>query len=132
MAAWYKFFFFLNGLVVTNSLIDKPSAVRFAIARACRLLPDLAVCVILCTVVVGPAATNLSIADYFAQPQTWSYLQANVVLTLQWQLPGVFVGHPNAGVNGSLWTLPIEVFCYLVLLAAGLPGVLRHRWQDQP
>lgn len=35
--------------------------------------------------------------------------------------------NPRYGVNGALWTLPIEVFCHVMLFALGLIGVLRSR-----
>jgi peptidoglycan/LPS O-acetylase OafA/YrhL len=122
-----KFFFFLSGLVVTNSLLEKPGMVAFAVARTCRLMPALIVCVILSALVLGPMVTLLPVTHYLADPGTWSYITANVSLYLQWELPGVFTGHRNTGVNGSLWTLPIELFCYTVLAALGLLGLLRNR-----
>ena len=122
-----KFFFFLSGLVVTNSLIEKPCFAAFAVARFCRLMPALIVCVLLSATVLGPMITSLTLADYFANHRTWSYISANLSLNLQWDLPGLFAGFPYSAVNGSLWTLPIEVFCYLVLAALGLLGGLRYR-----
>jgi peptidoglycan/LPS O-acetylase OafA/YrhL len=122
-----KFFFFLSGLVVTNSLIEKPSTAAFAVARICRLMPALIVCVILTALVLGPAVTSLPLANYFADSRTWSYISANILLNTQWALPGVFTDHRDLGVNGSLWTLPVEVFCYLVLTGFRLLGMLRYR-----
>jgi len=122
-----KFFFFLSGLVVTNSLIEKPRAIPFAIARLCRLMPGLIVCVLLSALILGPLVSSLTPRAYFADVHTWTYIKANISLRPQWDLPGVFLGHRNLGVNGSLWTLPIEVFCYLVLAAFGFCGTFRYR-----
>lgn len=122
-----KFFFFLSGLLVTNSLIVRPRVVAFAVARCCRVMPGLLVCVILSALLLGPMVTRLPLADYLSDPRTWSYIKANILLLPQWDLPGVFADHRNPGVNGSLWTLPFEVLCYVVLAALGLCGVFRHR-----
>lgn len=44
-------------------------------------------------------------------------------------LPGVFLHHPQAaGVNGSLWSLPLEVLMYGGVLALGVTRLLRLRW----
>jgi peptidoglycan/LPS O-acetylase OafA/YrhL len=122
-----KFFFFLSGLLVTNSLLEKPRVIAFAVARVCRVMPGLIVCVLLCALLLGPIVTSLPLADYFSDPRTWSYIRANVLLMPQWNLPGVFADHRNPGVNGSLWTLPFEVLCYVVLAAAGFFRIFRHR-----
>jgi peptidoglycan/LPS O-acetylase OafA/YrhL len=122
-----KFFFFLSGLVVANSLLDKPHPVAFGVARVCRLMPALIVSVVVCAIVVGPLATTMTLRDYFADPRTWSFIRDNVSLTLQWDLPGAFASHRNTAVNGSLWTSPIEVFCYLFLAALGFVETFRHR-----
>jgi peptidoglycan/LPS O-acetylase OafA/YrhL len=122
-----KFFFFLSGLLVTNSLIEKPQVVAFAMSRFCRVMPGLIVCVLLSALVLGPMVTSLSPPSYFSDHRTWSYIRANILLIPQWDLPGVFTDHRNPGVNGSLWTLPFEVLCYVVLAALGLCGALRHR-----
>ena len=45
------------------------------------------------------------------------------------RLPGVFTGNPYPlAVNGSLWTLAIEVYCYGALAAVAAFGALRRPW----
>lgn len=68
--------------------------------------------------VIGPILTTVSIHDYFSDKITWGYLIKNLVMKTQYSLPGVFEANPGgSGVNGSLWTLPYEIACYIVLLA---------------
>lgn len=43
-------------------------------------------------------------------------------------LPNAFTTNPvSGGPNGSLWTLPLEIKCYLAVLLLGIIGLMRHR-----
>lgn len=124
-----KLFFFLSGLVVTNSLLHKRDVAQFVIARFFRIWPALLVVTALCALVLGPLVTTLPLAEYWGQEQTWSYVFDNLRLVPQYGLPGVYAGHPYANVvNGSLWTIVLEVGAYLTLLALFMVGALRSRW----
>jgi peptidoglycan/LPS O-acetylase OafA/YrhL len=116
-------FFLVSGLLVTISLVRRASAVDFAKARFFRIWPGLTVAVVLTVFVLGPVFTRLPLGDYLRATDTWRYLYRNVILLrgIDYNLPGVFESNPWAkAVNGSLWTLPVEVSCYLVLLASWL------------
>ena len=122
-----KFFFFLSGMLVTNSIISKPDAFQFLAKRAFRIFPGLLVCLLVAVLIIGPLFTRLSLTEYFFNWETWSYLKKNLLLMdLQWRLPGVFTEH-KYGLNGSLWTLPYEVLCYLYLAILFGLGLLRNR-----
>ena len=122
-----KFFFMLSGLLVTQSLLQRPAIKPFLIKRAARIFPGLIICLLVSVFVVGLSFTNLSATAYLQHPQTWSYLLYNASLfSLQWELPGVFEGANTTTVNGSLWTLPLEVICY-VCLALSFTIDIRHR-----
>jgi peptidoglycan/LPS O-acetylase OafA/YrhL len=78
---------------------------------------------------LGPLETSLSLSSYFAHPMTSAYLANVLLFPLCYTLPGVFANnpYPNA-VNGSLWSLPIEVFLYGILAVLGLFGLLRKKY----
>lgn len=121
-----KFFFMLSGLLVTVSLMNRPYLGEFIIKRAARIFPGLIVCVAITVLIIGPLFTEIGVRDYFSHPETWSYLINNSFLyQLRWSLPGVFTDN-NAAVNGSLWTLPLEVVCYLFLAVFYVAGAWRH------
>lgn len=121
-----KFFFMLSGLLVTVSLMNRPFLGEFIIKRAARIFPGLIVCVTVTVLVIGPLFTGMGVRNYFFHPETWSYLVNNSLLyQLRWDLPGVFTNN-NAAVNGSLWTLPLEVVCYLFLAVFYVVGAWRH------
>jgi peptidoglycan/LPS O-acetylase OafA/YrhL len=111
-----KFFFMLSGLLVTQSLLLCPATKPFLLKRAARIFPGLIVCLLFSVFVVGLSFTSLSAAAYLQHPQTWSYLLYNsTLISMQWELPGVFENANTRTVNGSLWTLPLEVICYICL-----------------
>jgi peptidoglycan/LPS O-acetylase OafA/YrhL len=122
-----KAFFFLSGLVVTNSIIQSPRILEFTLSRFFRVFPALIICVLLSALVLGPLYTQLTIDQYFSNPNFKTYVLNNLTLKLHWELPGVFLTNPLRAVNGSLWTLPLEVACYVVLVALALIGLFRSR-----
>ena len=107
-----KIFFLISGYLIANSFINDSNIIRYAIRRFFRIIPGLIGVVFFALFIVGPIFTTLSIKEYFTSSITWSYLK-NIVLYIQYFLPGVFESnpYPNA-INGSLWTLPVEVMMY--------------------
>lgn len=114
-------FFFLSGLLVTNSLIKKNSVPKFVISRFCRIWPGYLVLLVITVFVFGPICTTLSTNEYFHSSQTWRYLFKNSIMSIDYSLPGCFANNAWAhDVNGSIWSLPVEVSCYILLLGAYL------------
>ncbi|MDL2289274.1 acyltransferase [Clostridia bacterium OttesenSCG-928-F22] len=110
-----KLIFLVSGYLITQSFIKDSSVIRYAIRRTFRIMPGLIVLILLTTFVVGPLFTTLSTGEYFSHSHTYTYL-SNMALKISYTLPGVFTDlpYPNA-VNGSLWSLPPEVACYILL-----------------
>lgn len=110
-----KIFFLISGYLIAQSFLNDSNILRYAIRRSFRIVPGLIGVVLFSVLIVGPVFTVLPEREYFTHPMTLSYLK-NTVLYIQYALPGVFETnpYPNA-INGSLWTLPIEVFMYIVL-----------------
>lgn len=123
-----KFFFMLSGLLVTQSLMVHPAIKPFLIKRAARIFPGLILCLLVSVFIVGLSVTSLSATAYLQHSQTWNYLLHNAsLLSLQWELPGVFENANTTTVNGSLWTLPLEVICYICLALFFATVVRLHR-----
>jgi peptidoglycan/LPS O-acetylase OafA/YrhL len=122
-------FFGVSGLLIRRSWEYDPSPRDFWAKRALRLLPALATVAVLTAFVLGPLVTSLSTTLYFASAETWIYsLRVTLLLPFGAGLPGVFDDNLYAGaVNGPLWSLPVEVFAYLLLAVLGMTGLLARR-----
>lgn len=122
-------FFVLSGYLVTLSLERSAGVLEFARRRALRIFPGLVVVVLLCTLLLGPLLTTLPQADYWLHSMTRDYLKTASAWHISYVLPGVFADNPLANaVNGSLWSLPYELTCYVVLaLGSMLPLTLRTK-----
>ncbi|HFQ7087882.1 TPA: acyltransferase family protein [Raoultella planticola ATCC 33531] len=123
-----KIFFFLSGLVVTNSLINNGDLVRFTISRLFRIWPALIASSLVTAFIIGPLLTSLSVTDYLSRPEVYSYTWNIAAMVPQFTLPGLFSGNPYPNVvNGSLWTIPYEVFAYVLLFSLYATGLLNSK-----
>ncbi|MDQ0623697.1 acyltransferase family protein [Paraburkholderia graminis] len=120
-------FFLLSGMLVTASFDRQRSAPRFAVLRIARLWPAVALGSLVTVFIVGPLFTTLPLREYFSSGMTWSNLDnfSTIVMNTGWALPGVFEHNRfPVDVSSPLWTLPLQVRCYLIVLAAGMLGLL--------
>ena len=124
------FFFVISGYLVGAGLLRRPGFWRYVRNRFLRVYPAYLVCLLLTVLLLGPAFTTLPASNYFHARETWQYLLTNLSpITLAWNLPGVFAGNPYPHVvNGSLWSLGLEVRWYAYLGLLALLGVVSRRW----
>ena len=122
-------FFFLSGFLVWSSWVRDPNVWRFFVRRSLRIFPGLWVTVLVSVFIVAPILTSLSLEQYFFASQTWRYL-STCALVVRQGLPGVFESnaYPHA-FNGSLWTLPVEFFCYVTVAVVGGLSLVCKGWQ---
>lgn len=120
-------FFVISGFLVTASL-QKRGWFEYVISRSIRVFPALFVCVFISVFVLAPVVTSLSISDYFFNSDFYLYLNNIVPLwSVEFILPGVFDSNTRNAVNGSLWSLIVELRCYILLAIAGMFGFLSNR-----
>ena len=113
-------FFVASGFFVAGSL-ERRGVGGFVRARARRILPGLAVSLLLVTFVLGPLVTSLTLQAYLAAPGTAAFLVRGLLpLHPLYTLPGVFLDNPYPKVAGSIWTLAYEIVCYAALALAAL------------
>ena len=111
-------FYFISGFLVTKSFERTKTITHFIYKRARRILPALIVAVIITALIIGPLFTTLPLLDYFKNANTWKYFITATGFFIQYQLPGVFndTFHFDHGVNGSLWSIALELRLYLALI----------------
>lgn len=115
-------FFVISGMLLTGSAVravDGRSWGRYAVNRFARIVPAIAVFVLLVplvAVVVSPDASG----DGGVLQWAWWYLGPFIGVPLA--SPGLFDG---TDVNGHLWTIPAEVSFYVAL---PILVVLARRW----
>lgn len=115
-------FFFFSGLYISKSLDKNSSVKHFVSRRIWRIFPPLILVVFLCVFLMGPVVTRLSPRDYFTNADTWKYLLNCFAIRIH-DLPGVFEYNCYLStVNGSLWTIPLELACYLMCFLMFISG----------
>lgn len=120
-------FFALSGFLVASSLVRCRTIEGFVTLRALRLLPALAVEVLLAALVIGPLLTTLPLDQYFSDEMFHRYFR-NILGQIHFELPGLFADNPEPRtVNISLWTVPYELQCYLVLIGLAVIGLIARR-----
>jgi peptidoglycan/LPS O-acetylase OafA/YrhL len=109
-------FFVVSGFLVTMSFENSSSVRSYALKRLRRIAPAYV------TVVLGAAValvllSTLSPRAYFAAADFRQYVVYNLMLSnfRAPSLPGVFQSNPVTAVNGSLWTIKIEVAFYIAV-----------------
>ncbi len=119
-------FFSLSGFLIAGSAL-RLSLSNFLVNRGLRIVPALAVEIVLSALILGPLFTTLTPAGYFTDPGTWKYF-TNIIGWVNYVLPGVFKDHPTEIVNNTLWTVPHEIGCYIIMSGLILFALLRKPW----
>lgn len=122
-------FFFLSGLMLSRSYDRLPDWRAFSAARILRIFPALLVAGMVVGWVLAPITTELSLIDYFSNPETLLYPLVSTFTLEALHLPGVFVhsNHPGQ-VDLPLWTIKYELFAYICFGVVSVLGLLRSRF----
>jgi peptidoglycan/LPS O-acetylase OafA/YrhL len=113
-------FFSLSGYLVSASWARDPHVGRFLLRRFLRIWPAYAVVVVIC----GTFAV-FNARDELARLASWFYFSN---LFFHGFESDFFTSTPRHELNGSLWTIPYEVKCYVGLAAVGMFSGRRLRW----
>lgn len=110
-----KGFFVITGFLVLYSIIKRNNLASYAKKRFLRIFPAYAACIVLAWI-AGMFLSDLSIAEFLTNPESWKYLFSNLLMLnfLCPDLPGLFSDNLNTtAVNGSLWSMKVEVAFYV-------------------
>ncbi len=121
-------FFFVSGILITNSFVNSKNVFEYVFARFIRIIPAYIIVILISIFILGTLFTNLELKDYLTKYETYQYLKNLFFFPLYWELPGVFQSNQYyKAINGSLWTLPLEVLCYAYVLSIGFFSLLRNK-----
>jgi peptidoglycan/LPS O-acetylase OafA/YrhL len=112
-----KGFFIISGFLIFESLIRSRTWLDYMIKRILRIYPGLIVVLIACFF-LGMVLSSEPARVFLHDKMSLQYLYCNVVLfiPMKFTIPGVFPNnHVPDAVNGSLWTIPYEFLCYVLL-----------------
>ncbi|HWC21295.1 MAG TPA: acyltransferase [Flexivirga sp.] len=120
-----QIFFAASGFLVANSWLRSRSPREFAYHRFFRIWPGIAIMAPVVALLIGPLYTTTP--TYFTEPSTWTFIARNwLVIPFQQTLPGVFTSSRIPEANGTLWSLGLEVGCYVMVAALGVLGLLKR------
>lgn len=119
-------FFGLGGFLVAGSLERTKSLITYWSLRSLRIFPALWADILFSALVLGPLMTTLPLAVYFSSPEFRVYF-LNLLGDIHYYLPGVFKGNPKQHVNGQLWTVPWDLFGYILLSALTYLRIYKNR-----
>lgn len=112
-------FFVMSGFLLASSW-ERSSLVEYARNRFLRIFPALWVC-LLVTGVAAPLAFGL------APGAEYVFRNAFLFFGIHNTIPGLFADNISRGVNGPLWTLPWELYCYVSLPFIAIVGLFNRR-----
>jgi len=106
-------FFVISGFLIVMSYNKDSSLSSYFSKRIRRIYPGY-LAVILCSIAIGAVISEHNISDYFSKDLA-SYFFSNITFAnfIQPCLPGLFTDNRICAINGSLWTIKIEVMFYL-------------------
>jgi peptidoglycan/LPS O-acetylase OafA/YrhL len=109
-------FFIISGFLIIRSYYRSNSLLDYIKKRVRRILPAYLLIITVCALSLS-FISSLSFREYFTSTVFFKYLAANLTFMnfVQPTLPGVFSNNPLPFVNGSLWTIKVEVMMYAVV-----------------
>lgn len=137
-------FFIISGFLITRSALRIPTG-RFLWHRFLRIFPGYWVCLVVCAFILAPIICQIEYVHgyrIFTAPHDspQAYLAGNFAMLHlnEWSIAGVMTVHPQSIAatlhrnpypfifNGSIWTLPFELVCYLGVAALTLFGIIKR------
>ena len=121
-------FFIISGYLVSASYERSGSFLKYCLNRVVRVWPGMVLVTLLSVYVLGVCFTTLPLSDYLSDKGTKAYLQnMNLFKGPRWFLPSVFSENHMKAVNGSIWTIPYQMYLYVFLGILGLSRLLRNK-----
>jgi peptidoglycan/LPS O-acetylase OafA/YrhL len=129
-----NFFFIISGYLVIQSWINSRNAFEYLKKRVLRIYPAFVFVCILCAFLFVPLGNNQyssSLSNYFLylRQVDFNYQPQTIIRLAPPNLPPTFLHLPIPfELNFSIWTIPYEFYCYLLLLGMGIFKMAKNKW----
>jgi peptidoglycan/LPS O-acetylase OafA/YrhL len=116
-------FFILSGFLIAASYERSSSAFSYLKKRVARIYPAFILLTLLTVAVILPLAHGRVAGATF--PDKARNVIGNMLVLREFGAEGTFPRNPSGEVNGSLWSIAFEFWCYIGVMLLGLSGLLR-------
>jgi peptidoglycan/LPS O-acetylase OafA/YrhL len=121
-------FFIFSGFLIVKSWLNCDNMREYFQRRVLRIHPGFIVAMMVSMVLA--ACSSASVRQFWRELPHKEFFTS--LFTLHFgsleNLSSTFPGNPWPGVNGSLWTIPIEFAAYTMVAVYGLFALYRFRW----
>lgn len=121
-------FFSISGYLVTASIASNKNLKIFFTSRFLRIYPAVIIISIITVFIVGPLITKVSLKEYFEEPSTFKFLRNIFIFGTNYQINSILTENPvKFVVNASLWSLEVELRCYILTALLFVFRILNFR-----
>ena len=114
-------FFIISGFLIAHSYLRSKTLLTYLFKRILRIYPGFIIATILSMV----AAFFSNGLNVFSLSEVLKSIGQMTVL-IGYGVEGAFVSNPFPAVNGSMWTIQYEFWCYIWLMLGGILGFLKR------
>jgi peptidoglycan/LPS O-acetylase OafA/YrhL len=118
-------FFTISGFLICESFLKSQSLRRFLLKRVRRIYPGYMVATTIGAFVIVPLFSAVHAISLSEIPKT---ISLNLLLRSYAPPSNVFARNHSQTLNGSLWSIPFEFWCYIGVAALGVLLLLTRRW----
>ena len=110
-------FFILSGYLITASYVKSKNNAEFFLKRVVRIYPGFLFVLCVTVFLITPIYSENTLWQNYLSKENYLYIFHNLSFLINNdQIPGLFENNPLPGlVNGSLWSLKHEMYCYLTV-----------------
>ena len=120
-------FFVISGFLITGSLLNSRSTGLYLLKRAVRIYPAFAIASLFCLLIVAPLSGGVfkhTIVHVVSAAAVHIVMLARPMMNEAF--PGQHYNDPGAALDGAMWTIQYEFFCYLLIIVIAKLGILRR------
>ena len=116
-------FFTISGFLISHSYLHSENVLQFLRRRVCRIYPGYIAATLIGAFVIIPLFSSRAVT--FSQLEVLKVIGMNLLLRNYIPPTDAFGG---SAINGSLWSIPYEFWCYIGVAALGMTSLLPKRF----